>query len=230
MVQDAVPTWQLKKSLLSIDQYAAREGVSRGVVEKCGEFGIVQIRRHRGKTFVVDMPLSPYAGPFGTAEKHGDGTDKKTQPKTLSEFVAKLNGQTGQAGFGKPSAAGNPPFNAARVMTLAKKLFRKAFDIGGEPRETTSDTGRYTGNGAEVGRPLAVRPAQASSWRASAVEIRDIQKELSRSRAELRSVRNELSRVRQRFETVRRRNCRAIERINAQIQTLTVRLNKLIEY
>ncbi len=52
---------QLKKSLLPINKYAAREGVSTDTIERCGKLGVVQIRKHKDKTFVVDVPLSQYA-------------------------------------------------------------------------------------------------------------------------------------------------------------------------
>jgi len=55
------PAFILKKSLLSIDEYAAREGLSRDIIEHCGKLGIVLIRKYKGKTFVVDLPLSPYS-------------------------------------------------------------------------------------------------------------------------------------------------------------------------
>jgi len=57
---EAEPTLQLRRALVPIDEYAVREGVTRGVVEECGKLGVLQIRRYRGKTFVVDVPLSPY--------------------------------------------------------------------------------------------------------------------------------------------------------------------------
>ena len=59
--QESRPAFPLKRALLSIDEYAAREGLSRDIVEHCGKLGIVQIRKHKGKTFVVDVPLSPYS-------------------------------------------------------------------------------------------------------------------------------------------------------------------------
>ena len=61
--QEAPPTLQCKRSLLPIDEYAAREGLSRDIIEECGRLGIIQIRKYKGKTFVVDVPLSPYLRP-----------------------------------------------------------------------------------------------------------------------------------------------------------------------
>ena len=48
-------------SLISIEEYAAKEGVSVELVEASSKAGIVQIRRHKGKTFIVDQPLTPYS-------------------------------------------------------------------------------------------------------------------------------------------------------------------------
>ncbi len=59
--RESRPTFKLKKSLLSIDEYAVREGLSRDIIEHCGKLGIVLIRKYKGKTFVVDLPLSPYS-------------------------------------------------------------------------------------------------------------------------------------------------------------------------
>ncbi len=59
--EEAGPVLQMKRSLLPIDEYAAREGVSREILERCGQLGIVRIRRYKGRTFVVDVPLGPYS-------------------------------------------------------------------------------------------------------------------------------------------------------------------------
>jgi len=60
VVEDIKPLLQLKRPLLSIDRYATREGISRMVVEEYGRLGIVQLRKYKGETYVVDVPLSPY--------------------------------------------------------------------------------------------------------------------------------------------------------------------------
>jgi len=60
ILEEIKPLLQLKRPLLSIDKYAAREGVTRRVVEEYARLGVIQIRRYKGKTYVVDVPLSPY--------------------------------------------------------------------------------------------------------------------------------------------------------------------------
>jgi hypothetical protein len=85
--QETPPTLQCKRSLLPIDEYAAREGLSRGIIEQCGKLGILQLRKYKGKTFVVDVPLSPYlctpeAGKEPPQSTSKSGCAKKTPKPT----------------------------------------------------------------------------------------------------------------------------------------------------
>ena len=59
--EETGPTLQIERPLLPIDEYAARQGISRQAVEEYGWMGIVQIRKHKGRTFVVDVPLNSYS-------------------------------------------------------------------------------------------------------------------------------------------------------------------------
>ncbi|MBN1786944.1 MAG: hypothetical protein JW806_00950 [Sedimentisphaerales bacterium] len=52
------PIFSSKKSLLTVDQYAARQGVSKGIVQEAARLGVVQVRKHKDKTFIVDLPLN----------------------------------------------------------------------------------------------------------------------------------------------------------------------------
>ena len=54
------PIFSRKKSLLTVGQYAVRQGVSAGVVQECARLGVVQVRKHKDKTFIVDLPLDTY--------------------------------------------------------------------------------------------------------------------------------------------------------------------------
>ena len=57
--QETGPILQLNRPLLSIAEYAVREGVTKGIIEECGKLGIVPIRRHKGKAFVVGIKATP---------------------------------------------------------------------------------------------------------------------------------------------------------------------------
>ncbi|OHB60427.1 MAG: hypothetical protein A2Y12_18755 [Planctomycetes bacterium GWF2_42_9] len=46
-----------KKSLLTVQQYANSQGISAGVVNECAKLGVIQVRKHKNKTFIVDLPL-----------------------------------------------------------------------------------------------------------------------------------------------------------------------------
>ena len=89
--QEDRPILHLKRSLLPIDEYATREGVSRGIIEECGKLGIIQIRKYKGKTFVVDVPLSLYLyGMSETAAERRHPNDRAIQDKKITEFVQKV--------------------------------------------------------------------------------------------------------------------------------------------
>jgi hypothetical protein len=51
---------RLTRRLVELGEYAKREGVTPADVTRCSEIGIIQLRRNRGRTFVVDMPVCSY--------------------------------------------------------------------------------------------------------------------------------------------------------------------------
>ncbi|MGA2916880.1 MAG: hypothetical protein ABSE89_12725 [Sedimentisphaerales bacterium] len=59
-VEASEPIFTRKKTLLTVGQYAARQGVSAGIVQECTKLGTVQVRKHKDKTFIVDLPLDTY--------------------------------------------------------------------------------------------------------------------------------------------------------------------------
>ena len=48
------------RPLLPIEQYANREGISVEEAEQCAKIGIIQLRKHRGQTYVIDLPVCSY--------------------------------------------------------------------------------------------------------------------------------------------------------------------------
>lgn len=140
--QEAGPTLQLKKSLLPINEYAAREGVSRSIVEECGKLGIVQIRRYKGKTFVVDVPLSPYPYTSETTKESTQPIDKSTQARKISELVQKVILDVPEISEGA-AKSGDEPTKAGTISELVKRMFAKAHQVTGKPVEIIGDgTGR----------------------------------------------------------------------------------------
>ncbi len=100
--QETAATLQLNRPLLPIDEYATREGVSRGIVEECGRLGIVQVRKYKGKRYVVDVPLSPYRYPSRGAEfaecLSTAGAAKPVDKTTLSKKISELSQKTASKG------------------------------------------------------------------------------------------------------------------------------------
>jgi peptidoglycan hydrolase CwlO-like protein len=55
--QKAVPVSHFRRSLVPLDEYASRQGISSDIVEKQGQLGVIQIRKFKGQKFVVDVPV-----------------------------------------------------------------------------------------------------------------------------------------------------------------------------
>jgi prefoldin subunit 5 len=45
-----------KRTLVPLDEYAARQGISSDIIEQQGQLGVIQIRKFKGQKFVVDVP------------------------------------------------------------------------------------------------------------------------------------------------------------------------------
>lgn len=87
--QESESILRLKRPLLPIGEYAAREGISMSIVRECGKLGIVPIRKFKGKTFVVDVPLGPYHCTTETTTQPTQPADKAAHAKTISELAQK---------------------------------------------------------------------------------------------------------------------------------------------
>ena len=48
----------LNRKLTLIEDFASKEGLATETIEQFGKLGIVQIRKRKGKTFVVDIPIN----------------------------------------------------------------------------------------------------------------------------------------------------------------------------
>ena len=87
-----------KDALLSIDEYAAKKGILVETVEQNAKYGVVQIRRHKGKTFIVDQPskvntqrrdsiIVPLLPRIKTGPVQSQGVKRKDIP---AGFISKL--------------------------------------------------------------------------------------------------------------------------------------------
>ncbi len=88
--QEIGPILQLNRPLLPIGEYADREGITKGLIEECGRLGIVPIRRYKGKTFVVDVPIHSYSDKYEIIGTPVQAPDKTTRAKRISKPPEKL--------------------------------------------------------------------------------------------------------------------------------------------
>lgn len=128
-------TLQLKRSLLPIDEYAAREGLSRDIVEECGKLGVVQIRRYKGKTFVVDVPLSPYLCASEAAERATKPVDKGSHFAKVPQNGVPDIRETAE----ELTKSNNESIKAGAISALVEKMFHKASEITGKPVKTPDE-------------------------------------------------------------------------------------------
>jgi len=77
---------QLRRKLLPIDEYAARQGISVKTVENFGRMGIIQMRKYKGKTFVVEIPYTSSR----TVDLAPRGRGKVGLAKKISRLAQKL--------------------------------------------------------------------------------------------------------------------------------------------
>jgi membrane protein implicated in regulation of membrane protease activity len=93
------PIFSRKKSLLTIGQYAVRQGVSAGVVQECARLGVVQVRKHKNKTFIVDLPLDTYKITKQQDYPSSEGVNTEFCANKISNLVSKIFQSDNQIGL-----------------------------------------------------------------------------------------------------------------------------------
>jgi len=165
--EEAGMTLQLKRSLLPIDKYAAREGLSRGIIEECGKLGVVQIRKYKGKTFVVDVPLSPYlytsAATKGATKPVDKGSHFAKRPQNEVPNVPKT--------AKKDTKLNDESIKAGTISALVEDMLHTSSETMDKPIKTLNDENGQVekiGNRTQTIRPDAretiVKPAQSSNF------------------------------------------------------------------
>ncbi len=215
ILQETEPVLQLKRSLLAIDEYAASKGVSRTVVEECGRLGIVQIRKYKGKVFVVDVPCRPYSHSPETTDKNMQLADKGDQPQRLSE-----SGRTRQF-----TVVLLIPFLFAVLFACLWLYLDRKVQID-RLEQSYAGIQQLANDSMEAERKTKTIK---DMLRAYETEVERLKGELVKSQAEVNAVRNELTRTRQSFETIQSNNAEVVNWLDEQIQELTEQLYELLE-
>jgi hypothetical protein len=117
------PIFSRKKNLLTVGQYAARQGVSTGIVQQAAKLGVVQVRKHKDKTFIVDLPLDAYKIVKQQDPASGESLDSTETVNKISELVNRIfqSDSVGESKLNKTAASfGNP--KAAKPSLAAVDL------------------------------------------------------------------------------------------------------------
>ncbi len=181
--QGAEPRSQFKRSLVPLDEYAAREGLSSDIVEKQGQIGVVQIRKFKGQKFVVDVALRP----------SGISDEEAKRPKA-------------GAGLAKVEVKGRWSVSAVAAVFLLAAGVCAALWLYVDTRMALENLNRdYTTLQTKyddvVGVTANAETVQ-SELAAARAELARIQSQINISRAEVERISDSLSEARRNLETV----------------------------
>jgi len=198
--QQARPTSQFKRSLLPIDQYTAQERVSRNLVEECGRIGILQIRKHKGKTYVVDVPIASYPYAF-------EATEEPTQ--LIEQTIPDSSKRTWQIA------------TALSIAFIFAALFANFWFYMDRQSKLDRLNHAYASIKTMSGNFRRARQKAETiqnKLEKSTAELARLQNELGKARTELKTVRKELTQARQNLKNIQQRNAEAAFLLDGQIQ------------
>lgn len=201
--EDSIPRLQLERTLVPIDEFAAREGVSRSAVDDWANMGLVQIRRHKGETFVVDVPPGPYGDSCGVLSDRQQPDYRNAPPRPTGIWQLAL---TVSVVCAFAAVLASLWLYADRQglldsITLAYERIDKA-------------DGYFT----RTEQQAQTLQTQLDETR---VELDQLKGQLIRSQAEVRDVHNQLNSARQNLGAIRQYNAEAAQQLNEQIERLT---------
>jgi len=81
-VQNAESSSHFKRTLVPLDEYAARQGISSDIIEQQGQLGVIQIRKFKGQKFVVDVSAEQL-GEFET-DDFAEAAGKTIKPRVTT--------------------------------------------------------------------------------------------------------------------------------------------------
>lgn len=185
--QKAGATSHFRRKLVPIDEYATRQGISSDIVEKQGKLGVIQIRKYRGRQFVVDVP-----------------------PEQLDEFEKNTDGQIPAAQITTPSTKTSRLITTSLITVLVIIIIsvswlyidtkQKLDDLNAEYTSTKNLYDKTIASGETAGlleNELAGSRKELAGMQnriaASKTELERIQSDLSKARRNLESVQSQIS-------------------------------------
>jgi methyl-accepting chemotaxis protein len=206
--EDTIPRLQLKRPLVPIDEFAAREGVSRSAIEDWARLGLVQIRKHKGKTFVVDVPPAPYDDPGRIPDNRQEQNSKGSPPKSTAIWKTTTI--------------------VSAVCAFASVLagIWLYFDRQGLLNSVTLAYERFD----QTNKSLALTKQRAEILQNHLDEVKmkldQLQDQLIQSQAEVKDMRNQFDNTKQNIDSIRQDNAEAAQQLNEQIDKLTKLTNE----
>jgi len=230
--QEAEQILQLKRPLLPIDEYAVQQGISRRAVEEYGWMGIVQIRKHKGKTFVVDVPIGSHSQ---TSQPDIGGANKLKEAEKAPQPYQSI--QNDACLFDVPKAHTSPN-RIWKVVSLFSLVFLSIavfaiFQLNMDRKAQRNQLSQAYAGTQIVYNDLAKAKHYAeitqNELAEAKIKLERLRNELDKSRAQVENARNELAQTRKNFEIIKQRYAKAIDQLNEKIRELTVRLTELAE-
>jgi len=214
--QQAGPSLQFKRPILPIDEYAAREGVCREIIEEYRKMGIVQVRKYKDKVFVVDVPLSPY---LDTMEAAG----QPAQSEGLDDRDEALR-QRGSCRGNLPELIPTPELEKVEITGKIEKLFERIVKVWRMPAfAILLRKGKFKLDA------FGPRAWSKRVWKIIALSLLVILFAVVYANFWYRIGRKVRSSAELNGQTFSQSNTEAIERLDGQIQKLTSRLTELAE-
>ena len=228
----SLSTVRLKKTLIPIDEYALREGITEDIIEQCSEIGFLQLRKFHGKTFVVDIPLN------------------KDQPDPSDEDLIDLIAPARNihklqiiALLATACLITSLLFNLMLYLNkeitiqMPSQAYVTAENALNESMQIRQDSIKFQNflsvSGAELQRlqnQLAVSSIEIESigneLAKSGQNLDAIGEQLTPAKEKLKTVQNQLIEIRQSIETLQQQNTQTIEQLQTRIQKLRSQLSQ----
>ena len=202
--EDTVPKLRLERPLVPIDEFAAREGVSRSAIEDWANLGLVQIRRHKGKTFVVDVPPAPYDDSCRIPINRQEPCSASAPPKPIGRLWQPIAIVSVVCAFAAVLASSWLYADRQGLLDGITLVYEKI--------DRANENFMRTKQQAEI--------LQSQFYEAK-MELDRLRGQFVRSQAEAKDVRNQLNSARQNLDSIRQYNAEAAQRLNEQIEKLT---------
>jgi hypothetical protein len=181
--QKTEQTSHFKKALVPLDEYAAREGIPADILEQQGGLGVVQIRKFKGKKYVVDVPFDA----LSAFEEDDESSAVRTR--------------NARGGTGRSTKPTNHIAVAAVIFALAVVSLLYVWNVLrlSDLRVQYADLQQKYQLVTDSGRNVESVRSELANARA---ELARVQSQIVVSRAELEKIQADLAKARRNIETI----------------------------